>query len=495
MHTPTQNDVRLLSQSTRDVYCRVDILNDNIKKIGSLDGEVVSDTYTFDANSDIRKTMSLTIHVADSSLLIGRDKKIWFDKYLDVSMGIKDLRTGEIIYYPIGIFVFYDIGYQYDAANRILTLNLVDRVADLNGDRRGQLSGTQTLIPTESDIRSAMVSTITELGGIKKYRIDDIGKAVPYDLEFSQGATVWDIVKQLRDLYPGWETFFDGDTFICQAYPTTTSAPVVLNDTILHPLVISEALQNQMNSVKNVIEVWGKCLDADYYTETITMTSNSISATYTDASELSSGETFGFKATADITGPCTFKVNSFTAYPVRGENNAEIAAGQIASGKSYVLKYKSVGSSGYFYFMGEYQIAAIAKLVTKEPTASEKAEDLAKEPTDNIAYVVEPESPYAIGVIDEMRSNKFSGEFENITSEDLAMQRAKYELWLASDMQETVTLQCVEIPWLDVNQKISYTSFTTGKTDEYIVATKNGSTTGGMMTITCTKFQPLYSWT
>lgn len=490
MYTPTQDDIRILTQSTRNVYCYIDILNDHFKKIGTLDGEVINDSYSFNADSDVRKTMNLSIHVVNSSLMIGRDKKIWFDKYLDVSMGIKNVRAGEIVRYPIGTFLFYDIGYDFDAQNRLLTLSLVDRVADLNGDRRGVLAGTGTVIPADSDIRQAMVDTITTLGGIKKYRIDDIQKTVPYDLEFSQGATVWDIVKELRDLYPGWESFFDGDTFIHQAYPTTTSAPVVIDDTILRPLVISESIQNQMNSIKNVVEVWGKCLDADYYTETVSANGSAITATYTGVNTLAIGSTFGFKAPASNSGACTLKINAFTAYPIYGENNTNLTAGQITAGKSYVVKYKN----GYFYFQGEYQIAAIAKLVTKEPSDAEKAFDLANEPTDNIVYVIEPESPYAVDVIGEMRVNHSGGEYDNIYSEELAVQRAQYDLWLATDMQETINLQCVDVPWLDVNQKIRYTSYTTGETHDYIIVTKNGSTTEGLMIINCTKFQPLYSW-
>ena len=494
MYVPTQEDIKMLAQSNRDVYCYIDILNENFKKIGSLDGEVIRDSYSFVADSDIRKTMSLTVQLADSSFLIGRDKKLWFDKYLDVAMGIKDIRTGEIRRYPIGLFLFYDIGYQYDEVNRTLSIGLVDRVADLNGDRRGVLSGRGTVIPSESDIRSAMISTITELGGITKYRIDDIGKTVPYDLEFLQGVVVWDIVKKLRDLYPGWETYFDRDVFVCQEYPTTTSAPSVVDDTILRPLVQSESIQNHMNRVKNVIEVWGKCLDADHYTEDVVMSGSEIQTTYASVSELSSGTTFGFKAPASNVGACTIKINEFESYPILGENNAELTQGQIIAGKEYVVKYKVFGREGYFYFQGEYQVAAIAKLVASEPTNEEKADDLMTEPTDNIFYIVEPDSPYAIEVIGEMRDSKYGGEYDNILSEDLAAQRAKYDLWLATDMLDNITLDCIEIPWLEVNQKIQYTPFATGVTAEYIVTSKSGSTTGGTMTINCTKFQPLYSW-
>ena len=498
MYTPLQEDITLLTQSTRDVYCCIDILNKSFKKIGTLDGQVISDSYSFDSQSDIRKTMNLTIHIADSSFLIGRDKKIWYDKYIDVSFGIKNIRTQEIHKYPIGVFLFYDIGYNYSESERTLTLNLVDRVAELNGDKSGLLSGTATKIEAGSDIRNALVSVITELGKITKYRIDDPGKQVPYDLEFNQGSSVWDVIKELRDLYPGWETFFDGDTFIFQAYPTATSAPVVLDTEIMEPLVISEQVSHKMNETKNVIELWGECIDADYYTTDISMSDSgsttTITATYTGTVGFVENAMYGFKASAANAGATNFKLGTNDTLPIYGEGNAALAAGIIKSGTSYVIKYKKSGSSGYFYFCGEYQIGAIAKLVSSEPTAEEKAADLANEPMQNIAYVVEPDSPYTIESIGETRDVRHGGEYDAIYSDELAMQRAKYDLWLASDLQETIQLECIEVPWLDVNQKIRYRSFRTGEEHEYIVLSKSGSTTGGTMNITCNLFQPLYSW-
>lgn len=498
MYVPTQDDIRILTQSNRNVYCYLDILNKNFKKIGSLDGQVISDSYSFAANSDVRKTMSLSIHVEDSSFLIGRDKKIWYDKYIDVSMGIKDIRTQEIIKYPIGVFLFYDINYHYSVSDRTLNISLVDRVAELNGDKSGILSGMETKIEAGADMRSALVDTVSNLGKISKFRIDDPGKEIPYDLEFSQGSTVWDIIKTIRDLYPGWEAFFDGDTFIFQSYPTTTSAPVVLDSGIMQPLVISENPSHKMNETKNVIELWGKCLDADYYTDNVVMTNSgnttNIVLTYDKISEIAENSLCGFKASADNVGAVTASAGSLSSLPVYGENNENLSAGRIKAGKSYVMRYKKLGSSGYFYFCGEYQIGAIAKLVTSEPTSEQKAYDLENEPLSNISYVVEPDSPYAIDVIGEIRAVRYSGEYDNIYSEDLASQRAKYDLWLASDLQESIQLECIEVPWLDVNQKISYTSFCSGETHEYIVESKSGSTTGGTMTLTCSRFKPLYSW-
>ena len=48
------------------------------------------------------------------------------------------------------------------------------------------------------------------------------------------------------------------------------------------------------------------------------------------------------------------------------------------------------------------------------------------------------------------------GEFDNIYSNDLAMQRAKYELYLRAKLHDSIDITVVPIYWLDVNQIIEY---------------------------------------
>ena len=132
--------------------------------------------------------------------------------------------------------------------------------------------------------------------------------------------------------------------------------------------------------------------------------------------------------------------------------------------------------------------------MSREPTAEEKAADAADSPTTNISYVVEPDTPYGVDQIGVIRKVCSGGEYSDIYSEDLALQRAEYELWLASDMKNEILLEMIEIPWLGVNQKIEYTPGITGEKTVYMVKSKSGSTTGGTMTINAVRFQPLYPW-
>jgi len=497
-YIPQQTDLQILNQSDRRVYSKIELLSKStFKVLERLDGELLDDDYSVDADSDIRTTYNLRLYIKNSTFTISSNNKIWLDKYIKVYIGLYSVRLKNVVYYPVGIFAFSTGNYSYDTTTKELSLSCVDMMAELTGDLNGKVSGLSTTIPADSKIRDAIISTLTQIGKITKYRVDDIGQTVPYDLEFNTGASTFDIIKELRDLNPGWETFFDNEIFVCQKYPTLDSDPIILDAETISPLVISEDTSTDFSQIKNVIELWGKCLDADYYTETVTYSSAKYTGTYSGVSALTHGKTFGFLASNTNTGNDYFQVNSLTSYQIFGENNVPLAAGKIQSGHAYVVKYVMSGSSGYFYFCGEYQISAVSVLVSKYPDDATIANDLANNPTRNISYIVESYSPFCrdLDGVGEIREVLSGGDYENIYSEDLATERAEYELWRATDLLDTITLNMIEIPWLGVNQKIEYTSNVTGKTEIYIVKKKSGSSTGGTMTLTCQKFQRLYPWT
>jgi len=497
-YIPQQSDFQILNQSDRNgVKSKIELLNKStFKVLERLECELIQDDYSMDAESDIRITYNLTLVVKDSSFTISSNSKIWIDKYIKVYIGLYNVHLKDFVYYPVGIFAFSSGSYSYNATTRELSLSCVDRMAELTGDLNGKIYGFSSKVLAGTSVRDSIISAVTQLGHITKYRVGDIGKTVPYDLEFSTGSTVFDVVKKIRDLYPGWETFFDEDTFICQSYPTLDSDPIVLDAKTISPLVISEKTDIDFSQIKNSIEVWGKCLETNGYTATVSFNSGTYTATYGTVSELTNGLMLGFLAPSDNSGNDYFKVDSFTSYPIICEGNIAIKAGRIKSGSMYVLKYVTSGSSSYFYFCGEYQVAAVSILVSKYPDDTTIANDIANNPTRNISYTVESYSPFCRDVngIGEIRDVLSDGDYANIYSNDLAMQRAEYELWKKTNLLDTITLDMIEIPWLGVNQKIEYTSNVTGETEIYIVKKKSGSSTGGTMTLTCQRFQRMYPW-
>lgn len=88
-------------------------------------------------------------------------------------------------------------------------------------------------------------------------------------------------------------------------------------------------------------------------------------------------------------------------------------------------------------------------------------------------------------------------EYDNIFSDEQAVERAKYELYLKARRHDTITLTCVPLYWLDVNQLVSYTlpNNTTGEIDYWII--KSISTdfdVSGTQTVTMMRYYPLYEF-
>ena len=481
----TQTDMQVLRQSNQITYIKAELLNKQFQIIDELQGELIDGNHSVSAESDIRSTADATFIVKDKSYLVNQTSKIWLDKYVRLYIGVLHQRSQEILWYPMGTFLFNENSYSYDSTTKTLSVNLLDLMSNLTGIRNGQVKGLSHIISAETDIRSAMISTLTEGGVAVNYIIDDIEKTVPYDLEFGTGATVHEMVAELRDLYPAWETYFDDTTFICKPIPTCIDDDIVIDAVTLEPLVINENLSNSFENVKNVTDVWGKCIDADRYADTSTNTGTQYNITLADYT-LTSGDLIGFK-TNIATASSTLKINTETVYPIVKSDGTTIA---LEANKSYVVKFSS--SDGKFYYQGQFQIHAIVKEFSVEPTTEFKTQDIIDEGTTNIKYIINPDSPYCVDKIGEVRQVLSGGEYENIYTEELCMQRAEYENWKATRLQDSINIETIMIPWLTVNQKIEYKSKTTGETQQYIIKSINRALSAWTQTVEMIRFYPLY---
>ena len=106
------------------------------------------------------------------------------------------------------------------------------------------------------------IENSVKAAGITDYEIEDIGKLVPYDLEFDAGATWKDVWQTVTDLYPDCEFFFDENgKYIWRQIPTAYSDPRLITSNYLEPVVISEQINNSYSKACNATEVWGMVLD------------------------------------------------------------------------------------------------------------------------------------------------------------------------------------------------------------------------------------------
>ena len=534
MKTVSQDDIYLLYNKHKNPYVRLELLEKNssgsFTVLDVIEGNLVSGDYSEDAESEVRRTLSFNLIITDRSYTVGEFNRIWIDKYVRVYVGQKESRNKTIYWYPKGIYIFDDAQTTFSATDNSITISCSDLVSTLDGTHNGEIDAVTVKIPQGSIIRDAMIQTITQLGGITSYRVDDIGEytclegivedylerrklypdwnKVPYDLEFSTGATVWEIVCELRDLYPGFEAYFDEEgTFICQRIPNCDADDIVLSYDTLSRLVISENSNIDLSTVRNVTRIYGASIETDRYSENCT-TENNIYKVSFDTFTLADNIIVGVKVNStnvdNMKLQITYNGGNTEAIDIversvniivkdsAGEiivdtnvpNDSEVevtttvsyepcTAGKFESGKVYCFKYSKCLNTGedeanmYWVYQGQYQVEALYK-----------NED------EGTAFCVQK--------IGERLQVLSGGEFDDITTDSLAMENASYQTWLKSRLNETITLECMDIPFLETNTKVEYKPRNSDNVEYYIIKRIQESFMQGTMTIEMMKFYRLY---
>lgn len=463
----TSEQFRTVTQNVQNKYVRLELLNYQYQIVDNLEGVATGGSISINANSDIRRTASITMVVKDSSFEVQPSGKIWLDKYVRIYSGVFSFATGEIEWTNCGIYIVDAPSYRYDAVTNTLTLSLLDLMAKLTGMRNGYLKGIPVVLKAGENIRKAIIDTLA-LGGFTKYVVEEAPSpsTIPNDLEFGQGATVYTLIKGLRDIYPNYECFFDVDgTFYYKPIPTGKNDPILVDDTLFEQIVISEDINVDFQNVKNSIEVYGRTHNPAHYSENTTVSGGTITLNIADVTEYKEDMIYGFtlKDNKGITAP-SLKINSLTTYPVKmldGTTNANI---QAEEGDIYFcVQFKKT----YWLWLGHLQAYGFAE------DTNEK-------------------SPFNVNsTIGRIRLPLYGGEYDNCLSDELAQERSKYELWLHTNMNNSVQLNCVPVPWMDVNILCRYTSLRNKETNQYLIKTISfGLAPTDSMSLSMIKFYP-----
>lgn len=496
-----QRDISILGQRVKELKIRASLLNEKMQPMDVLQGDLISGSITISATDDIRRTANFSFFLKNKSYIASETGKIWFNKYVSLSLGIVNLKTNQIQYYPLGLYMFSDNSYTYDSTNNVIEVKCKDLMFKL---LNVPLYGAETYkILAGTVIRDAMISVVSQLGGFKKYLIGNIGAEVgagtnsisevgydqvPYDLTFSSSDTAYSVLTRLRDLYAGWESFFDEDTFVCQKIPTGKNERIVLDwETIVNKqLVINESRNNSLDKVKNITQVFGKQIVADRYTDVCTKSGSEYTATFTSLTALTSGEIYAVKLPSSNFANPTLKINSLGSYPIVDSSEVPIMVGKINGYSAFKFYHNKM------IYLGDYQVKALAVHVSSMPSAEKKQYYETKFNTNNIVYIVNPDSPYTVERIGELIDVKSGNDFGNIYSQDLALQRARYENYKTTRLEDTITIDMQLVPWLTVNRLISYKSKIYDTVDTYMIKNISITLSAGTMQIECVKYYPLY---
>ena len=92
MPTPTQLEYNTTKANQRPIRVKFNLLNYKLQIVDSLNGIVVgTPTFNNNAQSDIRRTCSISLIPTDDSFNIANGNKIWLDKFVQVYIGIEEL--------------------------------------------------------------------------------------------------------------------------------------------------------------------------------------------------------------------------------------------------------------------------------------------------------------------------------------------------------------------------------------------------------------------
>lgn len=532
MYTPTAEDLQILRSRVIHTYCKVDLLNLDMVTIDSLEGLVMNGSLSINADSDIRRTFSSTIYLSEGEQISEYTTEEWINKYVRVHIGLMR-RDGTIKWWSQGIFVFNQNGFSYSTSEHTLSISCVDLVAMLDGSLGGQLVGYKTEVEINSDIRNAIIATL-KLGGFNKHLIDYWDRTVPYTLEYDTGVTVWDILKELRDLYYPFEMYFDDDTFVCKEIPSGMNDPVALESDVFADFVISESASVDYSEVKNCVEVWGAVIESDYYGEQASIENGVITINLKNA-DFDSNVKISFVLPVEIDSTLTQVgiriINTVITEPTQGPDGEiiegteeEVTIGPyllyealtneegedvlqnpsvMKKDKYYVIEYDR--ERLVFYFVGQQQAHAMVKLVDRMPTPEEVLQQQIDENCDNLKFIClnDPanidklyNSRFTIEQIGQRNKVLSGGSYDNYKNDNSAMEVCEYEHWKSCRLTDTVAVQTVIIPWLDVNQKLSYAAkyLNTKIPVEFMIKSINMTLGEGTMSITMSRYYPYYPY-
>lgn len=116
-----------------------------------------------------------------------------------------------------------------------------------------------------------------------------------------------------------------------------------------------------------------------------------------------------------------------------------------------------------------------------------------------ISYDNNPSSPFYVGnpigssSVGRIRIVLYGGEYDNIYSDDLAKQRADFEIYQRSRLNDSISMETIPIPWMDANIVISHRFGQKQEPSKYIVKSFSVDySTGGTMTINAISWYPYY---
>lgn len=438
----TQAEYNVSKQTSRFLYSKIVLLSKNFEQIGELTGNVIGNpSFSISSDSDIRRTCSISLIPTDSSFDIDKGNKIWFDKYIQIYMGIRETHNDEIIWTNMGVYIINDPSRAYSADDNTLSFQASDLMALLTTMRGGVYSGVDYIIPQGSNIKDVMIATLKE-AGIKKYDISMYNLTVPNDIRVARGTTAYELLNQLVELYPHTQIYFDVDGVFRYGYipyDDSNQMSIVANDDLWKDVLIDYSISNDFQNVKNHIYVYG--------------TTHNVGSNYADGKVIISWQLRYIKL--NIAGISKYTDGMLIGFTV--DKDTEVSKIKIVN-DDVELEEKVMKSNIITYNKGEYYIAKyVADIDETTGTDNGYFQYLGHLQSQGEVSETSSNSSFSINEIGDLAIVLEGGDYDNLYTDDDCYNCAKYELYNRCKIYDGVQINCVPVYWLDVNEVIEIT--------------------------------------
>jgi len=258
----TQDMYNILVRSTRNLHILIQILDSTtLAVLNELQGISTSGSINFDSSSNYRRTANLSMVVTNNSnLWPSSSSNIWFDKVIKLQIGLGF--EPNIIWFDQGIFAVSSATFDFGLSQKTASFDLLDLTANIDGVLNGKLSNEIRIIASSTTVNTAIRTTASVLPkvNITNIQVNGSDALIPYDIIQKPDSTIYDLIKELVNLYMSYEFYFDE-----KGYFIVQKIKDLINDSVVFDfsqtpikLITKNQIGLDFGNVRNSFYIWGK---------------------------------------------------------------------------------------------------------------------------------------------------------------------------------------------------------------------------------------------
>lgn len=196
-------------QSIRRIHITVEVLDDELNIIETIEGMADGGSINVSGESLIRRTGSLSF-VLNDLLIPSKNSILWMTNKIRVYAGIQDMSSSEgtVTHFCLGTYFITEPNINIISESRSISISLEDYMMKWEQE---EIENTM-VIEADTPMNTAITMIMNSVGEFNlKVEFSDL--KIPYKLEYPSGTKVMDIIQAIRDLYMDWECYYNTEGY------------------------------------------------------------------------------------------------------------------------------------------------------------------------------------------------------------------------------------------------------------------------------------------